>query len=73
MVAAAKGRSGFIWELLSHGADPNSQDLDNWSALLCAAREGHTEICAAVLENGADIEHRDMVSYDLLNNNIYCL
>lgn len=61
MVAASKGKAGFIRELLAHGADPGAQDLDGWSALLCAAREGHPDICLALLEHGADIEHRDMV------------
>jgi hypothetical protein len=34
---------------------------DNWSALLCAAKEGYADICMELLEHGADIEHRDMV------------
>jgi ankyrin repeat-rich membrane spanning protein len=34
---------------------------DNWSALLCAAKEGYADICLELLEHGADIEHRDMV------------
>jgi len=29
--------------------------------LLCAAKEGHADICAELLAHGADIEHRDMV------------
>lgn len=36
---------------------------DNWSALLCAAKEGYADICMELLEHGADIEHRDMVWY----------
>lgn len=34
---------------------------DNWTALICAAKEGHTDICTELLDHGADIEHRDMV------------
>jgi hypothetical protein len=34
---------------------------DNWTALICAAKEGHSDICAELLDHGADIEHRDMV------------
>lgn len=34
---------------------------DNWTALLCAAKEGHTDVCLELLEHGADLEHRDMV------------
>jgi hypothetical protein len=36
---------------------------DNWSALLCAAKEGYADICMELLEHGADIDHRDMVWY----------
>lgn len=66
MLAAAKGRSSFVRELLAHGADPNAEDADNWTALLCAAKEGHTDICLQLLEHNADIEHRDMVSPRIL-------
>jgi ankyrin repeat protein len=45
---------------LSHGADVNAQDLDNWTALLCAAKAGNLEIVELLVENGADIEHREM-------------
>lgn len=34
---------------------------DNWTALLCAAKEGHSDICLELFEHGADLEHRDMV------------
>lgn len=61
MLAATKGRSSFVRELLAHGADPNAEDSDNWTALLCAAKEGHTDICLQLLEHNADIEHHDMV------------
>lgn len=61
MLAASKGRSSFVRELLAHGADPNAEDADNWTALLCAAKEGHTDICLQLLEQNANIEHRDMV------------
>lgn len=62
MVAAGKGQTAFVKELLSHGADVNAQDLDNWTALLCATKSGHLEIVELLVENGADIEHREMVS-----------
>lgn len=68
MVAAAKGRSAYVHELLAHGADPNAEDSDNWTPLLCAAKEGHTNICLMLLENGADIEHRDMVTFYQFSN-----
>lgn len=34
---------------------------DCWSALICAAKEGHEEVVKELLENSAYIEHRDMV------------
>lgn len=62
MVAAAKGRSAMVRELLTHGADPNLEDNDSWSALLCAAKEGYVDIVLQLLEHNAAIDHRDMVS-----------
>ena len=35
---------------------------DNWSALLNASKHGHAEIVSELLNAGADIEHKDMVS-----------
>lgn len=61
MVAATKGLTLFVKELLNHGADVNGQDLDNWTANLCAAKAGFLEIVELLVENGADIEHREMV------------
>lgn len=63
MVAASKGKSTFVRELLAHGADPNADDNDNWTALLCAAKEGHYDIVLQLLEHNAEIDHRDMVSH----------
>jgi len=34
---------------------------DNWSALLFAAKEGHDEIVADLLEHGATVDQADMV------------
>lgn len=60
-MASSKGRANFVRELLAHGADTNAEDGDNWAALLCAAKEGHADICLQLLEHNAEIEHRDMV------------
>lgn len=62
MVASAKGRSALVRELLTHGADPNLEDNDGWSALLNAAKEGYVDIVLQLLEHNAAIDHRDMVS-----------
>ena len=29
---------------------------------MCAAKEGYADMCAELLDNGADLEHKDMVS-----------
>ena len=34
---------------------------DCWTALISAAREGHLEVVKELLENNANLEHRDMV------------
>ncbi len=34
---------------------------DNWTALLNACKEGHAEAVSALIDHGADIEHRDIV------------
>ncbi|KAJ8917768.1 hypothetical protein NQ315_010674 [Exocentrus adspersus] len=60
MVAASKGRTSLVRELLTHGADPNIEDNDGWTALLCAAKEGHVDIVCQLLEHHADMDHRDM-------------
>ncbi|KAL1500913.1 hypothetical protein ABEB36_006332 [Hypothenemus hampei] len=66
MVAASKGKSAFVRELLAHGADPNAEDEDNWTPLLCAAKEGHYDIVLQLLDHNADIDHRDMGNWTAL-------
>ncbi|KAK9732317.1 Ankyrin repeats (3 copies) [Popillia japonica] len=66
MLAASKGRSDFVRELLAHDADVNAEDADNWTALLCASKEGHLDICLQLIEHGAEIEHRDMGGWSAL-------
>lgn len=34
---------------------------DSWTALISAAKEGHIEVVKELLENNANLEHRDMV------------
>ncbi|KAJ8928238.1 hypothetical protein NQ314_019188 [Rhamnusium bicolor] len=66
MVAATKGRSSMVRELLNHGADPNIEDNDGWTALLCAAKEGHLDIVCQLMEHITDIDHRDMGGWTAL-------
>ena len=47
---AVADHSGYVWS------------QDNWTALLNAAKEGHTEVVHMLCERGAYIEHIDMVS-----------
>lgn len=62
MVAASRGHTSFVRELIARGAEVQAVDLDNWTALLCAAKSGHLEVVELLIEHGAAIEHRDMVS-----------
>lgn len=38
---------------------------DCWTALISAAKEGHIEVVRELLENNANLEHRDMVRREL--------
>lgn len=40
---------------------------DCWTALISAAKEGHIEVVRELLENNANLEHRDMVRPHFLN------
>ncbi|KRF80420.1 kinase D-interacting substrate of 220 kDa isoform X3 [Drosophila virilis] len=60
MVVAGRGLTAFVREFLARGADVHAEDLDNWTALLCATRNGHLDVVQLLLDHGADIEHRDM-------------
>lgn len=53
----------FIWQILA-GARINEKNADGRTALALAAMEGHTDICRALLDNGAD---PNIVSETLLN------
>ena len=48
-----------VWGGPSHLTDGSVQDC--WTALISAAREGHLEVVKELLENNANLEHRDMV------------
>ena len=46
-------------ELLGAGADVDTRDWDGWTALMLAARNGHTEIARTLIEAGADVDTQD--------------
>lgn len=51
---AKEGLLAEIQDLLSNGADPNTQDGRGWCPLMWASAEGHKEIVDLLLEHGAD-------------------
>jgi len=46
-------------------------DHINQSALHWAAKRNHKEIVDLLIENGANVNHVDIVRYYLINNNFY--
>lgn len=58
MLAAAGKNLAMVNVLLAAGADPNAR-ADGHSALMLAAKEGHGEICEALLKAGADAMLQD--------------
>lgn len=62
MVVAGRGLTVFVREFLARGADVQAEDNDNWTALICAAKNGHFDIVQLLIDHGTDIEHRDMVN-----------
>lgn len=63
MVASGRGIVVFVKELIARGADVQAIDLDNWNPLLFAAKAGFLEVIEILIDHGADIEHKDMVSF----------
>jgi ankyrin repeat protein len=58
MMAASRGRSKFVKDLFSRGADANqARSSDNADALMLAAQEGHLATVRALLAAGVDV-HR---------------
>uniref|UniRef100_A0A4W6FWC1 Kinase D-interacting substrate 220b n=1 Tax=Lates calcarifer TaxID=8187 RepID=A0A4W6FWC1_LATCA len=66
MLAAEQGSLEIVQELIRRGANVNLDDVDCWSALICAAKEGHVDVVKELLENSAYIEHRDMGGWTAL-------
>src|SRR5262249_38539474 len=55
MSAAARGRLSVAQALLASGAEANSRDKDNQTALIMAVQQGYTAVVQALLEGGADV------------------
>ena len=54
---------GYVMILQGLGnTNVSSYTQDSWSALLCAAQEGHTEIAKLLLEKEADLNIPDKVT-----------
>lgn len=49
MLAVSHGRLDMVKMLLEAGADPNIQDGDGSTALMCAAEHGHLEIVKHII------------------------
>jgi ankyrin repeat protein len=54
--AVKEGKKADIERLLKKGADMEARDEEGRTALMIAARNGRTDICAMLLAKGADIE-----------------
>ncbi|RZF34625.1 hypothetical protein LSTR_LSTR008650 [Laodelphax striatellus] len=55
--AACIGDIDTVEELLSKGIEPNAKhDINGWTALHWAAKRGHKDIVALLLEHGADMD-----------------
>lgn len=65
MMAAKKGKTATVKELLNQGADINAQ-YKGMTPLLWATFDGRTETVKAILENGADINARNDNGYTAL-------
>ncbi|OQR80393.1 hypothetical protein BIW11_02406 [Tropilaelaps mercedesae] len=55
MLAASHGRADMVKALLEAGADPNTQDNDGSTALMCAAEHGYIDVVRMLLAN-PDVE-----------------
>lgn len=59
LIAAKKGETSTVEYLLNNGADANSRDKNNYTALIEASFRGYKEIVKALLDKGAEIEAKD--------------
>ncbi len=58
MIAAFKGYHEIVGLLLAAGADKNSKNIKDWTALLGTAHYGYHEVIKVLLAAGADVTSR---------------
>lgn len=58
-VAAERGDTALVKQLIAAGANVNEKDKAGYTALMWAARNGHAEVAAALVEARADMNARD--------------
>ena len=61
------GSTESVKKLLDAGADPNKFEVDGWSALHWAARNGHLSVTTLLLENGAHLGQEDSGGHTALD------
>jgi ankyrin repeat protein len=61
-VAAERGDAAQVKRLITAGADVNEKDKAGYTALMWAARNGHTEVAGLLVEARADMNVRDCAS-----------
>lgn len=55
LVAALRGETDAVTDLLDGGADVNARDENGMTALMGAVKEGHKDVARILLERGADV------------------
>jgi ankyrin repeat protein len=68
-VAARRGRVVISKELLSHGADPNAENLAGATPLRVALGEGKTQVAQVLAEKGAADDPQDLL-FDLVRDGV---
>lgn len=58
-VASKHGQDAIVRFLLENGADVNTKNGTDWTALMCATVYGHASIVHQLLEKGADVNIRN--------------
>ena len=62
--ASGEGDNLRVRELITAGADLNTQDKDGWTALFFAAGRGYTEVVATLISEGAELNRKNNDGYN---------